>query len=225
MSKSASKQPVRHLPSNHQPLPPLVPTQRLTRPTPSDILRYRYQHGTNLGIVFILEQRLFGSMYDKGVKGSSELDAIMASLSARGLEATRQKWEAHWDTAPPDSDPEWLCSSAHCNPIRPPIGYFTPGPAFCGNIHSPTPLWRSMSTHGPPPKDWPLAALLTVLVPSLIFTAYLAVPIMKLILVLAAEKPSFGATRSSSTSPRGAWSSSPRRLLEIRRSHRHSGLQ
>lgn len=48
-----------------------------TRPSPKDIIRYRYQHGTNLGSIFILEQWLFGSMYDEGVKSSSELDAIV----------------------------------------------------------------------------------------------------------------------------------------------------
>ena len=48
-----------------------------TRPLTKDILRYRYQHGTNLGSIFILEQWLFGSMYDEGVPSSSELDAIV----------------------------------------------------------------------------------------------------------------------------------------------------
>lgn len=49
-----------------------------TRPSLQDILRYRYQYGTNLGGVFVLEQWLFGSMYDPGVSGSSELDAVVA---------------------------------------------------------------------------------------------------------------------------------------------------
>lgn len=47
------------------------------RPSTKDILRYRYQHGTNLGSIFILEQWLFGSMYDEGVPSSSELDAVV----------------------------------------------------------------------------------------------------------------------------------------------------
>ncbi|OAL35707.1 hypothetical protein AYO20_05088 [Fonsecaea nubica] len=107
--------------------------QQPTRPTPKDILRYRYQHGTNLGSIFILEQWLFGSMYDEGVPGSSELDAIIASINARGLDATRQKWETHWANALTDTDLDWLATSAHCNSIRLPIGYFTLGPAFCAN--------------------------------------------------------------------------------------------
>ncbi|OQU96531.1 hypothetical protein CLAIMM_02602 isoform 4 [Cladophialophora immunda] len=104
-----------------------------TRPTPKDILRYRYQHATNLGGIFILEQWLFGSMYDEGVSGSSELDAVIASINARGLDATRQKWETHWANALADSDLDWLANSARCNAIRLPIGYFTLGPAFCAN--------------------------------------------------------------------------------------------
>ncbi|OAP58052.1 hypothetical protein AYL99_07142 [Fonsecaea erecta] len=104
-----------------------------TRPSPKDILQYRYQHGTNLGGIFILEQWMFGSMYDEGVSGSSELDAVNASINARGLDATRQKWETHWANALTDSDLDWLASSAHCNAIRLPIGYFSLGPAFCAN--------------------------------------------------------------------------------------------
>lgn len=55
-----------------------MPFPQLSRPTPKDIFRYRYQHGTNLGSIFILEQWLYGSMYDQGVSGSSELDAVVA---------------------------------------------------------------------------------------------------------------------------------------------------
>jgi len=45
-------------------------------PTEKDIFRYRYQHGTNLGAIFVLEKWLKGSMYEKGAEGSSELAAI-----------------------------------------------------------------------------------------------------------------------------------------------------
>ncbi len=55
------------------------------------------------------------------------------SIKTRGLDATRQKWEAHWFNALTDPDFDWLVNSAHCNSIRLPIGYFTLGPAFCGN--------------------------------------------------------------------------------------------
>lgn len=46
-------------------------------PTPLDVLRYRYHHGTNLGSIFVLEQWLCGGMYCDGA-GESELDAVNA---------------------------------------------------------------------------------------------------------------------------------------------------
>ncbi|KIY00177.1 uncharacterized protein Z520_03862 [Fonsecaea multimorphosa CBS 102226] len=107
--------------------------RQTTPPTPKDILRYRYQHGTNLGGIFVLERWMFGSMFDQSCSGDSELDAVIASITAHGLDATRQKWEAHWANALTDSDLDWLVDSAHCNAIRLPIGYFTLGPAFCAN--------------------------------------------------------------------------------------------
>lgn len=45
-------------------------------PTINDIYRYRYQHGTNLGSIFVLEKWLYRSMYEKDAEGSSELAAI-----------------------------------------------------------------------------------------------------------------------------------------------------
>ena len=49
-------------------------------PTPLDVLRYRYHHGTNLGSIFVLEKWLHGSMYVNGA-GESELDAVNAQVS------------------------------------------------------------------------------------------------------------------------------------------------
>lgn len=47
-------------------------------PTPLDVLRYRYNHGTNLGSIFVLEQWLSGSMFVPGANGGGELDAVNA---------------------------------------------------------------------------------------------------------------------------------------------------
>ncbi|KAI9750064.1 MAG: hypothetical protein M4579_006616 [Chaenotheca gracillima] len=94
-----------------------------------DVMRYRYQHGTNLGSIFVLEQWLHPSMFVAGAAGGSELDAISASvkfrvsLKANGLDATRQKWEAHWNGAMTSGDWSWLVNTAHC--------YFTLGPSYC----------------------------------------------------------------------------------------------
>ena len=47
-------------------------------PSPVDVLRYRYHHGTNLGSIFVLEQWLSPSMFVSGANGGSELDAVQA---------------------------------------------------------------------------------------------------------------------------------------------------
>ncbi|KZF22188.1 glycoside hydrolase family 5 protein [Xylona heveae TC161] len=106
---------------------------RIQPPTPTDILRYRYHHGTNLGSIFVLEQWLTPSMFVEGAAGGSELDAVNACLKSQGLDATRAKWENHWSNAVSDSDFSWLVNTAHCTTIRLPIGYFTLGPAFTNN--------------------------------------------------------------------------------------------
>ncbi|KAI9851514.1 MAG: Glucan 1,3-beta-glucosidase 3 [Thelocarpon superellum] len=100
-------------------------------PTLSDLFRYRYHHGTNVGSIFVLEQWLFGSMFVEGAAGGSEFDAVNASLNRNGLDATKQKWEQHWASAVTDDDWAWLVKTARCTTIRLPIGYFTLGPAYC----------------------------------------------------------------------------------------------
>ncbi|EEA27622.1 hypothetical protein EYB25_001393 [Talaromyces marneffei] len=100
-------------------------------PTASDIFRYRYQHGANLGSIFVLEKWLHPKMFEKDAQGSSELEAVKQSLKKNGLLATRQKWEHHWQFALTEADLIWLTDTAKCNSIRLPIGHFTLGPHFC----------------------------------------------------------------------------------------------
>ena len=85
----------------------------LQEPSPLDVLRYRYQHGTNLGSIFVLEKWLTGSMYQDG-SDSAELAAVTGNIKAMGLDAARQKFENHWETYISDSDLDWLASQAHC---------------------------------------------------------------------------------------------------------------
>jgi len=96
-----------------------------------DIFQYRYQFGANLGSIFVLEKWLYGSMFDQSAQGSSELDAVTASLKIQGLDITRDKWQSHWSNALSDQDISFLTIQAHCNMIRLPIGYFTLGPQYC----------------------------------------------------------------------------------------------
>ncbi|KFY27770.1 hypothetical protein V493_03326 [Pseudogymnoascus sp. VKM F-4281 (FW-2241)] len=97
--------------------------------THQDIFRYRYHHGTNLGSIFVLERWLFPSLFSG--PGESELAAVTSSLSAIGLDKTRECWQNHWDSALSDDDIQFLVHEAKCTSIRLPIGYFTLGPAFC----------------------------------------------------------------------------------------------
>lgn len=143
-------------PSSHnkqQPMKKHDTPSTIGPPSTLDILRYRYHHGTNLGSIFVLEQWLHGSMFEPGVRGASELDAVNAyviqsyllvtiypsltdklpffsSVSKYGVDGTRAKWEAHWSNALSDADLDFLCNTAHCTTIRLPIGYFTLGPSF-----------------------------------------------------------------------------------------------
>lgn len=128
----------------------------LDPPSATEILRYRYQHGVNLGSIFVLERWLSPDMFVDGCTGDSELDAVQAyvkpfrlsaqqhhsidlltlarfwnsSINAHGLEATRQKWEQHWTSALTDEYIKFIAVNGRCNAVRLPIGYFTLGAVF-----------------------------------------------------------------------------------------------
>lgn len=99
-------------------------------PTAKDVSRYRFQSGTNVGSVFILERWLTPSMFPDSAQGSSELVAADAWIAQEGIELARQRFEKHWREYVTDPDLDWL-KDAKCNTIRLPIGYFTLGPQFC----------------------------------------------------------------------------------------------
>ncbi|PPJ56066.1 hypothetical protein CBER1_02123 [Cercospora berteroae] len=105
----------------------------LPQPTPQDIFRYRYHHGTNLGSIFIQERWLTPSMFpgNENCPGSSELAAAEANIKAFGLEGAKQKFSSHWRHFTSDADLDYLRDVAKCTTVRLPIGYFTLGPAFC----------------------------------------------------------------------------------------------
>ncbi len=82
-------------------------------PTPKEVMRYRYHHGTNLGSCFVLEKWLSPSMFPQGAD-SSELAAVTASINQYGHAKTKFKWEAHWAAMLSDEDFDWLVNVAHC---------------------------------------------------------------------------------------------------------------
>ena len=132
LSKAKSTFNDQSSPLSQQPPPSQVShPSSIGPPTVTDLLRYRYHNGTNLGSIFVLEKWLHGSMFPKGCSGGSELNAVSTTLQQSGLEATRQKFESHWRNALGDQDLQWLVNVAKCTSIRLPIGYFTLGPQFC----------------------------------------------------------------------------------------------
>ncbi|KAL1296917.1 hypothetical protein AAFC00_004528 [Neodothiora populina] len=116
-----------------QPLPSQDQPENIQPPHPLEMMRYRYQHGTNLGSVFVLERWMVGSMFVEGSNGSSELVAAEGAVKAEGMDGAKRKFERHWNEYCSDADLDWLVTDAKCNSIRLPIGYFTLGPAYCAN--------------------------------------------------------------------------------------------
>jgi hypothetical protein len=104
---------------------------QISPPTPTDLLRYRYHHGTNLGYIFVLEKWLHGSGFHPSSKGGSELDAVTTSVSEIGVEKTRHKWEDHWMNAVMEEEWEWILNEGRVTTIRLPVEYFTLGPEWC----------------------------------------------------------------------------------------------
>ncbi|KAF2757951.1 glycoside hydrolase [Pseudovirgaria hyperparasitica] len=101
-------------------------------PINPDIFRYRYNHGTNVGSIYVLEKWLYQSMFPQGCEDgkSSELEAVKANVKELHTDKTRQKLEKHWSNAIIQQEWEWLSRDAKCSAIRLPIGYFTLGSKF-----------------------------------------------------------------------------------------------
>jgi len=100
-------------------------------PTIADVTRYRYQHGTNLGTIFVLEKWLTGCMFHPEADGKSELAAVKARVKAEGIDGARERHEKHWREYVSDADLDWLRDTARCNAVRLPIGYYVLGPPYC----------------------------------------------------------------------------------------------
>lgn len=105
-----------HLPTHHQHCRGMEQDQASTiqEPTPLDIIRYRYHHGTNLGSIFVLEKWLHPSRFPEGATGTSELEAVKSWVDKIGIDATKQKFEEAWANAISDADIEWLLQEAKC---------------------------------------------------------------------------------------------------------------
>ena len=99
--------------NNHQQAPMTDQPATIQPPTPADVYRYRYQHGANLGSIFVLEKWLTGHMYPENAQ-SAELAAAAGNVKQMGMDAARAKFENHWNTYVSDEDLDWLQNEAHC---------------------------------------------------------------------------------------------------------------
>lgn len=106
-------------------------TPHASPPSVDDIFRYRYQHGTNVGPIFMHGPWLDNNAFETDLNSTRELEEIKRSIETKGLDETRSDWESHWRTALTDDDLVWLRTVAKCNSIRLPVGFFTFGPVFC----------------------------------------------------------------------------------------------
>ena len=68
-------------------------------PSALDILRYRYHHAVNLGSVYVLERWLSPSRFPQGSTGTSELEAVKASVAQIGMQETKKLFEKAWESA------------------------------------------------------------------------------------------------------------------------------
>jgi aryl-phospho-beta-D-glucosidase BglC (GH1 family) len=127
--------------------------QGIADPTPLDILRYRYHHGTNLGSVYVIERWLQNSRFPEGAEGSSELAAVTAWVDRIGIDETKKKFEEHWANIVTENAIGWLANVAKCTTVRLPIGYydlpgaiFTQGTPFEPYTEIYTGAWNSIRT-------------------------------------------------------------------------------
>ncbi|KAK7615068.1 glycoside hydrolase superfamily [Phyllosticta paracitricarpa] len=138
LSHQDSSSPTTTSSNGPPPIPPKPLTSSPDRPsnlhpaTAVDVLRYRYQHGTNLGTIFCLERWLYPHLFT-GLpeKQTSELACAQHLVKLFGIDGARKKLEDHWANALTDKDLDWLVNVAKVNAIRLPIGHWTLGPDYC----------------------------------------------------------------------------------------------
>lgn len=91
-------------------------------PSPRQMYQSRFNHGPNLGAMFVLEKWIFDGLFANS-SGGSELDAVSATVAKEGIDVARQKFEQHWRSYMNDQDWEWLQSKGVTG-VRAPIGYW-----------------------------------------------------------------------------------------------------
>ncbi|ANB11837.1 17-beta-hydroxysteroid dehydrogenase-like protein [Sugiyamaella lignohabitans] len=95
------------------------------KPSSRQIFQNRFNHGPNLGGMFVLERWISGDDLFEGTDKTSELEAVKATVKKHGLDGARAKFENHWTSwLDEGNDWNWLQSKG-VTAVRVPIGYWT----------------------------------------------------------------------------------------------------
>ncbi|ODQ63883.1 glycoside hydrolase [Nadsonia fulvescens var. elongata DSM 6958] len=104
-------------------------------PSTRQIYHSRFNHGPNLGSLFVLEKWISDDCFPENSPDMSELDAAKAAFKAQGVAAS-ELWKNHYTNFIGDNDFKWLRDQG-VNAVRVPIGYWV---VDNGNFTSGTPF-------------------------------------------------------------------------------------
>lgn len=107
-------------------LPAAVVSDKDKAPTERQIYQNRFNHGPNLGGMFVLEKWISGDSFYPNESKSSELDAVKAFSKVNNKSKAKEKWESHWRSWLSDDDWKWMQDHG-VTAVRAPIGYWAVG--------------------------------------------------------------------------------------------------
>lgn len=92
-------------------------------PTKKQIYQNRFNHGPNLGSMFVLEKWIADGPFGKKAKGTSELDAVKSLKKEKNEKEAQAIFENHWKEWMKDDDWKWLQEHG-VTAVRAPVGYW-----------------------------------------------------------------------------------------------------
>lgn len=103
-----------------------IPTEEVVfgEELPEEVVyKYRYNHGVNLGSLFVLEEWIFNSVFEHG--GGNEFDAVNNYLkSGKSEDEVAKKLQDHYHDYSCRIDWDWLKNEVGITAVRVPIGYW-----------------------------------------------------------------------------------------------------
>lgn len=93
-------------------------------PSKRQIFHNRSNYGVNLGLCFVLERWIYGSLFTGNEQ--TELQVVSRLVNQQGADKTRETFEKHWTSYMSDSDWQWL-QDHNVTSVRVPLGYWDVG--------------------------------------------------------------------------------------------------